>query len=147
MNALGSAALATLVGLTTTACINLEWSRTRVRQEVDRAALASLPRSGIGLDRCLDVLGAPTYVWENRVHGLIVAWSWQNEREFGVSLSVPIYRSQSASVQYTDTDFKEKGLVAWFDDDWRLEDWREGYLSELVARNQRPATIDQIEAP
>ncbi len=147
MIALERVLVAALIVAGASSCITFQWNRSREHRDFDRATLESLPKSGVGLDRCLSAMGAPTYVWENEVHGLVLAWSWSDDRTFSGTVSIPVYRSQSASLQYADVRDRQHGVVAWFDENWQLEDWREGYLNELVTQARRPATLDEIDAP
>ena len=126
-------------------CLSGDWRRTRSFQPIDRATLDELPRAGVGLDQCLERLGAPTFAREHKVHGLVLAWAWGEQRQLGATLSVPI-ESQSASFQFNDIRVDQQGVVLWFDSEWVLEDWREGFLHELVAQRAPPATIDEIES-
>lgn len=135
-----------LAGLTSS-CLTGNWNRTTFQQVVEPDVLEALPPSGVELATCLDLLGAPTLVFENEVHGLILAYLWQKDRQFGFTLSVPVTDSESVSFSYTDGLNKATGIVLWFDDDWILEEWRQGQISNLLgAEPPRPATLQDIEA-
>lgn len=126
-------------------CIGFSWQRTVVHRPIAPESLADLPRSGVPLAECLERLGAPTYVQEHRVHGLVLAWSWVHDRNLGASVSVPLSRWQNASFSYTNIRSKERGYVLWFDEELVLEDWREGFLRQLLHRPP-PASPDDLEA-
>lgn len=134
--------LAPLLG----SCASGRWDRSRSQSQIREDRLAQLPPSGVGLDRCLEILGAPNYVWEHRVHGLICVWAWSDARGLSAKVSGTSQNwTRALSFSYTDARLEAEGLVLWFDDDWVLEGWRTGYLRDLTGEPPRPATVEEIE--
>ncbi len=136
-----------LVALLASSCLSGDWTRVRFQRQVTADVLASLPKRGLELQECLDRLGAPTLVFEHRVHGLVLAYVWEQRSEFGGSASVPVTADgDSVSFSYTHANQRSRALALWFDDAWRLTDWREGPISSLLGEAPpRPATLEEIE--
>ena len=135
-----------LLGSLLGSCASGRWERARAQGEIGADRLAQLPPSGIGLDRCLAILGAPTFVWEHRVHGLVCVWTWSDARGLSAKISGTSENwTRALSFSYADDRLEQEGLVLWFDDDWVLESWRTGYLRDLTGEPPRPATVEEIE--
>ena len=128
-----------------TSCLSVDWIRRMENQPIPDEVRDALPTGGIDLTEVLARLGAPTHVWEYRVHGLVLAWAATNNRTLGGRISVPVTENQSLSFSYDDIRSRQKGLVLWFDENWELVRWREGYLRDLVGTPPPPATIEAIE--
>jgi len=138
-------ALLALLALSSS-CVSASWNRATWQRPAARDVVAGLPRSGIGLQECLDLLGAPTLVFEHRVHGLTLAYAWVQDRRFGGTVSVPLGDRESASFSYATARAGAYALVLWLDESWVLEDWREGRLGSLIGEEPpRPATLEEIE--
>jgi hypothetical protein len=142
-------ALALALALLSSGCIRLEWNRDTRFAPVPPATLARLQPERSGLTECLAELGAPLWVAEH-VHegraGAVLAFGWFDERDLGLRVSVPLYRSLSASFDYNQIDQRLRGAVFFFDADWRLLTWREGLLRDLTRELRRPPQPVEEEA-
>lgn len=134
--------LALLLASTLSSCASFTWRRYIVQQALPQEVLETLPQSGLELQQCLDLLGAPTVVREYEEEGLVLAWSWIRQRDLAASVSVPVTDYQSASFSYTDIRNKENGVVLWFDAQRRLTDWRSGNVDQLIDRRPRPNFVE-----
>ena len=133
----------------TSGCLSFNMTRNLVGQPRSEEALAVLRSERaepLSLEDCLASLGAPDAVREYRVHGLVLAYAYEVDRFLGFRVSVPVTRSQSASFAYTDGRLRTRGVVLWFDRDWRLLEWREGQLSTLLGEPQPPVSLEDIES-
>lgn len=124
------AALAALA-LLGTSCVSANWSRVRRYEVIPEERLAALPEEAT-LGDCLELLGAPLVVWEDRAGGVAVAYGWFRAKGLGVGVNVPVARSLAASVDYAQLAEGARGIVLFFDADLRLLTWRSGFLEDLV---------------
>jgi len=135
-------ALAAFLG---TGCVTADWTTEFAGQEIPESVTRELPQAGVDLAHCLELLGAPDFVQENRVHGLVLIYAWQRDRGRGVSVSVPV-GDFSPSISYSDAFLRGKGVVLWFDEDYVLTDWRRGNLAEILSTTPPPpSSIEDIE--
>ena len=138
---------ALLAGPIAAGCVQLSWNRVTRHSPVPRDALARLssdPGHPSDLGECLAALGAPLWVWEHEIDGAsgaVLAWGWFDERSLGFSASVPITRGVSASFDYDDADARMRGVVLFFDRDWRLVVLRTGLLRDLTGEVRRPPAV------
>jgi len=116
--------------------VGLELRRTNFDAPLPRDAIASLAPGRSDLEDCLARLGAPLYV-EEQEEGAVLGWGWYRDRATGLRVSVPITRWFSASVDYDLGDDAVRGLLLFFDGDWRLTALREGSLAELASLEAR----------
>lgn len=123
-------------------CITYE--RTRIDEALPAAALAQLVDGSSSLGECLHTLGAPTAVLESG-DGMVLVWSWQDEDQWGVRVSVPVTDRSSTSFEVDLGDADRPGAVLWFGPELVLERWRQGRLGEILPRRVRPASLDDIE--
>ena len=72
--------LGVLLTLTCSSCLSFTYTRTLRNEPVELVAEESPLAQGASLASCLDRLGAPTYVFEDKVHGLMLVWSWTRDR-------------------------------------------------------------------
>ena len=133
-----------LVALLSASCLSGNWNRSIYQQPISVEVIEELP-VGTSLQGCLDVLGAPTLVREHRVHGLLLAWAWGKDRTLGASLSIPVYRSMGFSLGINDRRVRPRGVVLWFDEEWKLERRDTGWLEAFVSDGQVPASVEDIE--
>lgn len=129
-------------------CLSCGWRRATSFSPPPRDAIAALVPGRSTLADCLELLGAPLHVWEHKGEGAALAWGWAESSGWGLSLSVPVYRQASASLSWDDLDARMNGLVLVFDEDWKLDLVREGYLRDLRAQlvRRRPAPAPVAEA-
>jgi hypothetical protein len=126
-------------------CVTFSFERNLAHTPLDDAALDALQPGRASLEQCLERLGAPLYVWEYKGNGVALAYGWQKQKRWNVSVSVPLVRGYSASGSYTDDASKLRGAVLFFDDDLELELVRRGFLQTLRAElaPRRPAPVEE----
>jgi hypothetical protein len=142
MTTRASLALALVFGLATSGCLRASFERHYQLHPVAKEQVATLVPGETSLEECLAQLGAPLWVRERQTYGTEIAYGWSKASDWGLSLSLPVTEHSSASFNYDEIDSKLRGVVLLFDEDWRLEVVRAGYLRELVAPEVRPAYID-----
>jgi len=125
-------------------CVTYTYRRDMRFEPIDDAALDSLRPGEADISECLAKLGAPLYVWEYSKEGCALAYGFDKDRTWSLSVSVPVARGFSASGAYTDEARKLRGAVLLFDPTWRLQLVRRGMLADLSAelRPKRPAAVD-----
>jgi hypothetical protein len=127
-------------------CVSGQWTRARAHREVRLATLEGLA-PGAELGACLDALGAPNDVWEAPDGGAALAWWWVDARGWGLTASVPLHDSGSASATWMQADAPGRGVVLFFDDELRLARWRLGGLAGAAERGRRrPAPAPSVQA-
>lgn len=131
-----------------TGCLRLNWTRETRYEPVEPAALQQLEQGGLDLERCLALLGAPLWVWEDRGgRGALLAYGWFKEKNVGFNVSAPVSDYYSATFEFDQMDTRMRGLVLFFDADWRLVSSRTGLLRDLTREARRPpADVDLLEA-
>jgi hypothetical protein len=131
------ALLSGLLCLLAGGCLSIEWSRTSRSREV--AEFSQLEVGGSDLRQALELLGAPLWVYEHRVHGAALVYGRSVFDTQGFNISVPL-GDMSASLDYTEGETGLRGVLLLFDADLRLTEIREGFLHDLAAgRRARPA--------
>ncbi|MCB9913884.1 MAG: hypothetical protein H6828_01900 [Planctomycetes bacterium] len=141
---LRSAAVLALV-LGAASCVQLSWERHDLHSEVAPEDDAALVEGEATLASCLERLGAPVLAWEVGAQRFALAWGWDKQREYGVSISVPLAdTSSSASFNYDDVASRLHGLVLVFDEGGTLRLKRRGYLRDLAPEGaRRPALVSE----
>lgn len=134
-----------VAGLLACGCVTAQFERDNRLRPVADEEIGRLVPGEAKLEECLAVLGAPLFVRERQTYGAELAYGWYHQRDWGVRVSVPVSDYTSASFNYDDIDAKLRGAVLLFDEDWKLEVVRTGYLRELVARKVTPAYLDDDE--
>ena len=122
-------------------CLTFNWNREAALEPPAKGALAGLQPGAGDLGASLAALGAPLYVWEQQ-DGAALAWGWYAERQRGLNVSVPISNNNATiSFDYKGIDQGVRGVVLFFDAEWKLVRKSEGALAELasLARRARPA--------
>lgn len=127
----GVVALA-LSALAASSCVRARYQKSTVLRPVPLAAHSEL-EPGASLRECLARLGAPNFVWEQPSGALAVAYAWSRSVGWGVGVSGTIVRNVDASFNYDDLSANTRGLVLWFDANWRLERVERGRMRELAA--------------
>jgi hypothetical protein len=135
------------LALGSTGCVSFSWERGLRYEPPDPEVLAGLEPGHTTLDLALDQLGAPLWVWEYPSEdgaGAALAYGWYQSRERGIKVKAPTNTAVSPSFSYNRIDSRMQGLVLFFDQDWRLDYWREGLLVDLTAEltNRRPAYLE-----
>jgi hypothetical protein len=130
-------------------CVSLTWERESRNRPISVAAIARLQPGSTDLAACLADLGAPLWVWEHVEHGrpaAALAYGWFDARDLGFRVSVPVSERASASFDYDQVDERMKGLVLFFDEDWKLTEWRTGLLHDLTREARRPPAYLEDDA-
>jgi hypothetical protein len=129
-------------------CVQLTWERQSRNSPLPEDELVELA-AGADLADCLAAFGAPLWVWEHVDDGrdsAALAYGWYDERALGLRVSVPVSDSYSASLDYDRIGSKMRGLVLFFDSEWKLVTWRTGLLRDLtVELDRRPADVEYAE--
>ena len=75
----------------------------------------------------------------------MLAYGWFHERALGLGVSVPVSEYGSVSFDYDQLDQRMRGVVLFFDQDWKLTDWRDGLLIDLTStlRRRRPSALPE----
>ena len=135
------ASLLLLALLSGPGCLGVTWGRESRYSPIPAEALDGLEIGRTPLADCLAAFGAPLWVWEpveaGRA-GAALAYGCFDEEDLGLSLSVPVTESASASFDYDQADRRMKGLVLFFDEGLTLTSWRTGYLRDLTRERRRP---------
>lgn len=140
MNRLSLAGL--FAALCSTACIQLQWSRSSLHQPIDDARMTGFEVGTCSMTDALDELGAPLYVWQLPRGHAALAWGWFNTRDVRVQVSVPSNSPADPSFQYGWIDHRLLGYVFVFDDADGLVFVKKGYLGEIADELQRPPNFD-----
>jgi hypothetical protein len=125
-------------------CVSVEWRREHQLERPSNEVLLALAPDEMGLGECLELLGAPLFVWE-QADGAALAWGWFEGEIWGGSVSVPVSELYSASLSGQDVDLDMKGLVLLFDRDWTLRIVRRGRLRELATYGRQPPAMVESE--
>ncbi len=135
--------------LALSSCVVVNWSRDSWASPTPPATVAELEAGVTTLAQVLDRLGAPLQVWEHQREGLVLAYGWRQLGGQGVRVSAPVYRGTSVSFDYTQSEQGLRGVLLFFDADWRLEKVSEGWLSDLTQAMRRasPSIPDEEDAP
>lgn len=126
-------------------CVTFSFERDLRYVPLADGVLEGLHPGEARLDQCIERLGAPLYVWEYKGNGMALAYGWEKEKAWTVTVSVPVTNYYSASGAYTNNAAKLRGAVLLFDSDLKLETVRRGFLRTLRAEieNRRPAPVDE----
>jgi hypothetical protein len=131
-------------------CIQLGWERDSRFEPVADGVLQRLQPGTTELGECLQLFGAPLWVWEQADatgEGAVLAYGWSKARSLGLRFSVPVYENLAASFDYNQIDQRMRGLVLFFDPGWKLTGWRLGLLRDLSRELARPpAAVDDGDA-
>jgi hypothetical protein len=131
------------------ACVSVAMQRESRHHPVPPEAVAQLVAGQSDLGQCLELFGAPLWVWEHVEDGqqaAALAYGWSAERDLGLRVSVPVSEYYSASFDYDQVDQHMKGLVLFFDEGWRLTSWRTGLLRDLTREARRPPAALEEDA-
>ena len=140
----GARLLFLTAALVTPGCITGTYTTWRTHREVQGDDTLQV---GVDdLESCLARLGAPLVVRENGA-GILLAWGWAHEREWGLTASIPVTDQNSASFSYNDADLGLTGLALFFDSTWTLTAIRRGLLADVLPPSQtRALSLDELEA-
>jgi hypothetical protein len=124
-------------------CLTLRHETFESFEPPRAGVLASLESDSVTtLDDCVSALGAPLLVLEDGDR-TAMAWGWQRQKNWFVTLSVPLLKGLNTSVSYNSFVLRLNGVMGFFDADNRLVELRRGYLNDLVdGRQVRPQVIE-----
>lgn len=135
--------LALAAALLAGGCLQFQLERDNQLRPVREEHVARLVPGESTLGECLDALGAPLFVRERQTYGAELAYGWFKQWDWGLTVSMPVTDQFSASFNYDEVDAKLRGVVLLFDEDWKLEVVRTGFLRDLVAREVTPAYLPE----
>ena len=135
--------MALAAALLSSSCLSAFYRRETRFEPVPEETLAALNPGTSDLGECLERLGAPLWVWEYEGSGVALAYGWLANRGWNLHASYSFERNVSASFTWQRIDARMKGVVLFFDEDWKLVAWRSGLLRDLTAgfRERRPAAV------
>lgn len=119
------------------ACVRARYQKSTFLRPIASGAEAQL-EAGAELETCLARLGAPNYVWEQPSGAVAVAYAWSRSVGWGLGVSGTVVRNVDASFNYDDLSADTRGLVLWFDSNWRLERLERGRIRDVAAPLGRP---------
>ena len=131
--------LGVLLAVSLAGCVSVDWTRAHRDDRIAWREVRALEPGVADLTRCLERLGAPLLVFEEP-GGAALAWGWLEAEARGISVSVPISESVSASLDLRELDEQLEGIVLFFDGDWVLRFARRGKLVETIRR--RPSMTE-----
>lgn len=141
-----SRAAAVALGLLTAlpGCVKLRFHHDNRFEPALDAAIATLDPGRVDLAAALRRLGAPLFVWEHDGDGVALAWGWQEQSGWGITVSYEVVQHAEVSFSYDSVTDDLQGLVLLFDQDLVLRVIRRGYLRDLAGelREQRPALVE-----
>lgn len=96
-------------------CVSAEFTKLRLDQPPAEEAVARV-RTGMSLQDCLDLLGAPDSVQRDEDDRLtVLGWQWYEGSGWGISVSVPLSDQASASLDYARDRAQVKRIQILFD--------------------------------
>ena len=126
----------------TPACTTWSWNRRYVLQQPNTSGLARLQVGSSDLEHCLTELGAPLIV-EEVEHEVALYYAWIYQRDWGVSVNVPI-GDDAVSFSYTGDDRNLRAVQLLFDEGLTLVGLREGRLGDLRdGARSRPQALEE----
>ena len=121
-------------------CVNVYWEVEHVQEPITDGTLAKLEPGKDDLGRCLQVLGAPHFVWEYAGNGAALAWVSSDTSAWGFSVSYSIEWFAPTSFRWDQGFANLPGVVLWFGPDLVLERWKRGRMRDLISgHHHRPA--------
>jgi hypothetical protein len=131
-----------------TGCVTLAWERDARYREPAPAATTQISIGESTLEDCLGRLGAPLLA-EEYGKGMALYWGWTHERNWGISVRIPLPNNASTSVRYSDVNLDLNGLLLAFDENLRVELFQFGRLQDLLGavERQRPQLLEEAEPP
>ena len=135
MTRVSTARLLALLGcqLLATSCVTGTLARERTFTAPVAGSVEALRVGEDDLDACLERLGAPLIVREDRDRAVLV-WGWRETRGWSVRASISIVRGASTNFSFAKDQADLEAVVGVFDPSWRLVLLRRGRLGELTQR-------------
>lgn len=129
----------TVIGalLLCSACVSVSWERKLRDLPLRPEQYQQLQPGAATLEDVLAKLGAPLDVWELGHGRFALAYGWEQNRELGMSVSVPVTQRRSANFDYDEINLHTYGIVCFLSAELRLESLEEGRLHELRAMQRR----------
>jgi hypothetical protein len=141
-----------LLGPLMAGCVRFSWERESRFEPPEPSVIENLQAGKTDLTQALAELGAPLWVWEYpslEGQGAALAYGWYQNQDRGLRVSIPVVRGLSPSFSYGRIDRRMRGLVLFFNEDWKLAGWRKGLLQDLTTElvRRRPVYMDTSEQP
>lgn len=124
-------------------CVSVSWERKLREVPLPAERHAGLQPGTATLNDCLRELGAPLLVWELSQGRFAIAYGWDENREVGLSVSVPLAQRQSANFDYDEINLHTRGVVFFFNAELVLESSQIGRLNAI--REQARRRPDLVE--
>jgi len=142
-SALGIAAIAASACVLA-GCVTFRFDRDIIERQPTAEVVSEFTIGGTHLGDVLEVMGAPTEVWEGAGGGAALAYGGLRSRGWNVDVSVPVSDAGSASLSYTDTTARTEGFMLLFGPEGHLEIVRAGNLADLrrTYARRRPASLE-----
>ncbi len=121
-----------VVGVTSNSCLNVGVSRFVTNEPIAPDHVEELTPGKTSLVEALRRLGAPYIVRASENGQVVLAWGWEDEFQWSVSISYRVITAASARFRWDSTDLRIPGAVLIFDSELRLQSVRRGWLSELL---------------
>ncbi|MCY2962002.1 MAG: hypothetical protein NTY35_17735 [Planctomycetota bacterium] len=144
---IGLVAITAAAGLLT-GCVMFQFERDIIERRPEAEIVSSFTIGSTHLGDVLDVMGAPTEVWEGADGGAALAYGGLRSRGWNVDVSVPVADAGSANLSYTDTTARTEGFMLLFGPEGHLEIVRAGNLADLrrTYARRRPASLQDEPA-
>lgn len=130
-------------------CVSGDYERFDIETPPRREVIDGLVVGQSELGQCLAGFGAPLFVRELGT-GAAMAWGARRDHGWNISASVPVGKGFNANLRYTTERVALRGIVCFFDADWKLVEFKEGWLEELLPIDAedgpaRPQDVDLID--
>lgn len=125
-------------------CVTFRFDRDIIERQPTAEVVSEFTIGSTHLGDVLDVMGAPTEVWEGAGGGAALAYGGLRSRGWNVDVSVPVSDAGSATLSYTDTTARTEGFMLLFGPEGHLEIVRAGNLADLrrTYARRRPASLE-----
>lgn len=116
--------------------------RFRENEPLERERIEALRPGVDDLGQCLSQLGAPVHVFEYRIDGMVLLWTWQDTDDWSLDVSLPVTDFANAEFELDLTASERPGCALWFGPDLILERVRQGRIGDLLDPRARPRFVD-----
>ena len=120
-----------LLLLLLSSCISADYVRFSQGEPVRDQDLAKLQPGESGIGACLEVLGAPTRVWNAGDGRIALAYTWLDQGDWSLSISYSFTQFTSVRLSYDSVAILTQGVVLIFDQELRLMSMERGLLSQI----------------
>ena len=124
---LGLAAVASLAG-----CVQFGFWRFRDNEPIEDDVLATIRPGETSFGDCLTRLGAPQIVFESLDGDVVIAYAWQDEISWGLSVDYSFTEFAQASLSWDLANRQIPGVVLIFDQQLELLYVKRGFLRDML---------------